>query len=108
MSDVETKFLAKIHFHFDSNSREKFVFGPNLMRAVPVKFDFVDGLNSLRIFVDQESEFLKGSIAEFMCDVVSENLIEQISIGSKGQLWDSSYFAGVEILEKVSANTNLD
>ena len=97
------QFKMKIKFDF-FNTRDPaegyFYVGEDLKRKVPLEVEGIEGLNTVYMFFPESDLYLADEVVIVDCCTIAPQLYRgKIKPGLKGKLWESGYFADVEILE---------
>jgi hypothetical protein len=97
------QFTMYIYFHFDNkkdSSEVCFCVGEDLERRVPLEIEGIEGLNTVYMLFPKSDLYLANETVTVECRTIAPQLYKgKIKPGLKGRLWESGYFADVEILE---------
>lgn len=97
MPEPPYQFTALIYFTFHENNEgftEKFLFGSDGRRLVPMKMEGVNNLNTVELQIDGETTFYKGDKTYVQCRVLDKSTFQDIiKPGVEFQLWDCRFFA---------------
>ena len=97
------QFMMRINFHFSNKKNPAeghFVVGEDLKRKVPLEIEGIDGLNTVYMIFPESDLYLADETVIVKCDTIAPQLYKgKIKPGLKGRLWESGYFADIEILE---------
>ena len=97
------QFKMRIKFHF-LNKKDPaagcFYVGEDLTRKVPLEVEGIEGLNTVYMFFSESDLYPADEMVIVECHTIAPQLYQgKIKLGLKGKLWESGYFADVEILE---------
>lgn len=105
--DPVTQFTAELSCHFrehGADRQQRFLFGENLHRRVPMKMDGVDGPNTVGMWAETAQGFEKGDSTAVRCVALAPELfVNVVKPGVKFELWDGGFIACGEIIERVEA-----
>lgn len=97
------QFKIQIKFHFaehDESRRRWFGVGEELKRLVPLEIEGIDCLHTVAMYFATPGKFVAGDRLIADCVIISPQLfLDRITSETKGRLWDSGFFADVEVIE---------
>lgn len=103
--DPIPQFTAELSFHFREHGagrQQRFVFGENLHRRVPMEMDGVDGLNTLGMWTDGVQEFGKNDSVMARCVVLAPELfVDVVKPGVTFEFWDGGFFASGKVIRRI-------
>jgi hypothetical protein len=98
------QFSAELNFHFREHGqgrRHWFMFGEDLRRALPMKMEGVDGLNTVSMWVREAGTFRAGESVLVECIVLAPEIFQSVvRPGVKFELWDAGFFAEGVVVER--------